>query len=255
VTSRARAWARAAALTALGSLPRKPRPGLRILVYHWVLDTERNRFAQQLAALAREYEPLSLSEGVERLREGRLRGRELAITFDDGFRSGLVNGAPILADHGFRACFFLVTQLVSAPAERAERICRERLHLRRPLEPLTWDDAERLLELGHEVGSHTRTHRELVSLGRDELEDEVAGSRAELERRLGRAPTHFATPYGDRARSSPAVSEAARAAGYETCLTAQRGRNLASTDPFALRRDNAVAGWPLRHVRYFLATA
>jgi peptidoglycan/xylan/chitin deacetylase (PgdA/CDA1 family) len=254
VTSGARAWARAAVLTALGSVPRTPRPGLRILVYHWVLDTERKRFAQQVAALAREYEPVSLTEGVDRLRADRLRGRELVITFDDGFRSALVNGASLVAEHGFRACFFLVTELVSAPVERAERICRERLHLRRPLEPLKWDDAERLLELGHEVGSHTRTHRELVSLDRDELDDEVAGSRAELERRLGRAPAHFATPYGDRARFSPAVSEAARAAGYQTCLTAQRGRNLASTDLFALHRDNAVAGWPLRHVRYFLAT-
>jgi peptidoglycan/xylan/chitin deacetylase (PgdA/CDA1 family) len=254
VRRRLRAWTRAAVLTALGSVPRTPRPGFRILVYHWVLDGERDRFARQLAALARDYEPIALSEGVERLRAGALRGRELAITFDDGFRSGLVNGAPHLAEHGFRACFFLVTDLVSAPADRAERMCRERLHLQRPLEPLTWGDAERLLELGHEVGSHTRTHRELVGLGPDDLAEEVAGSRAELERRLGRAPVHFAVPYGDRARFSPAVSEAARAAGYETCFTAQRGRNLASTDPFALRRDNAVAGWPLRHVRYFLAT-
>jgi peptidoglycan/xylan/chitin deacetylase (PgdA/CDA1 family) len=252
---RARAWARAAALTALASVPRMPRPGLRILVYHWVHAAERDRFGQQLAALASEYEPVSLSEGVARLRSGALRGRELAITFDDGFRSGLVNGAPLLAEHGFSACFFLVTELVGAPAERVERICRERLHLSRPLEPLEWDEAERLLELGHEVGSHTRTHRELVALGRDELADEVAGSRAELERRLGRAPAHFAAPYGDRARFSHAVANAAREAGYETCCTAQRGRNVPSTDLFALRRDNAVAGWPLRHVRYFLASA
>jgi peptidoglycan/xylan/chitin deacetylase (PgdA/CDA1 family) len=255
VTSRVRAWARAGALTALASLPRRPRPGFRILVYHWVHDGERERFAQQLAALAREYEPVSLSEGVGRLRAGALGGKELAITFDDGFRSAFANGASALAEHGFRACFFLVTDLVGASTERAERICRERLHLRRPLEPLAWTDVERLLELGHEIGSHTRTHRELVSLAADELADEVAGSRAELERRLGRAPAHFAAPYGDRERFSPAVSEAARSAGYDTCLTAQRGRNVPSSDPYALRRDNAVAAWPLRHVRYFLATA
>lgn len=227
---------------------------MRILVYHWVHDEERRRFGEQLAALAREFEPVSLSEAAARLRTGRVGGRELAITFDDGFRSGFVNAAPLLAEHGFRACFFLVTELVSAPPERVERICRERLHLERPLEPLSWDDVERLLELGHEVGSHTRTHPELVALSHEVLEEELRGSRDELERRLGRAPAHFAAPYGDRARFSPAVSAAARAAGYETCSTAQRGRNLPSADLYALRRDNASAAWPVRHVRYFLAT-
>ena len=245
---------RSAALTVLGSIPRAPKPGVRILVYHWVHDDERTRFAQQLGVLSREFEPVSLSEAVGRLRSGRVEGRELAITFDDGFRSGLSNAAPLLAEHGFSACFFLITELVSAPPELVERICRERLHLPRRLEPLSWDDAGRLLELGHEVGSHTHTHANLAALSGEELERELRDSRAELERRLGRAPVHFAVPYGDRARFSPAVSAAARATGYETCLTAQRGRNLVSTDPYALRRDNVVASWPLRHVRYFLSS-
>lgn len=244
---------RSAALDLLGLVPRRPKPGVRILVYHWVHDDEREGFARQLAALASEFEPVSLSEAVERLRAGRVRGRELAITFDDGFRSGLVNAAPLLAEHGFRACYFLVTELVSAPPDRVERICRERLHLARPLEPLTWEDVERLVELGHEVGSHTRTHAELVALTPEELDEELRGSREELERRLDHAPRHFAAPYGDRARFTPAVSAAVKAAGYETCLTAIRGRNVAPTDLYALRRDNAVAGWPVRHVRYFMA--
>jgi peptidoglycan/xylan/chitin deacetylase (PgdA/CDA1 family) len=238
----------------LATVPRPIRPGVRIVVYHWVHDEEREQFARQLAALAGAFEPVSLSEAVERLRAGRVQGRELALTFDDGFRSGLTNAAPVLAEHGFRACFFLVTELVSAPSERAERICRERLHLTRPLEPLSWDEVQRLVELGHEIGSHTRTHPDLVALSHEQLEEEVAGSRAELERRLGRAPAYFAAPYGDRARFSPAVAAAARAAGYEGCLTAIRGRNAPPADLYALRRDNAVAGWPVRHVRYFLAS-
>jgi peptidoglycan/xylan/chitin deacetylase (PgdA/CDA1 family) len=250
-----RARLRSAALDLLSAAPRRPRPGVRILVYHWVEDAERERFAEQLSALAREFEPVSLSEAVERLRTGRVGGRELAITFDDGFRSGLVNAAPLLAEHGFRACFFLVTELVSAPPGRVEWICRERLHLATPLDPLTWDDVERLLELGHEVGSHTGSHPDLAALSHEVLDEEVRGSREELERRLGRAPAHFAAPYGDRARFSPAISAAAREAGYETCLTAMRGLNVPPADLYALRRDNAVAGWPVRHVRYFLDRA
>jgi peptidoglycan/xylan/chitin deacetylase (PgdA/CDA1 family) len=198
---------------------------------------------------------VSPGEAVARVREGRASGRELAVTFDDGFRSGLVNAAPLLGEHGFQAAFFLVTGLVSAPAEVVARICRERLHLARPLEPLSWDDVDRLVELGHEIGAHTRTHPELVGLKGEQLEDEVAGSRDELARRLGAPPAHFAVPYGDRARFAPAVSEAARAAGFASCLTAMRGRNQPGADVYALRRDNLVASWPVRHLRYFLTRA
>jgi peptidoglycan/xylan/chitin deacetylase (PgdA/CDA1 family) len=236
-------------------MPRTPQPGFRVLVYHWVHDHERKRFAQHIAALAKDFEPVSLSEGIERVRSGSLRGRELAITFDDGFRSGLTNAAPVLEQHGFRACFFLITDLVDGPPELVSRICRERLHLAQPLEPLTWEDVERLLELGHEIGSHTCTHPDLAALGKSERDSELYGSREEIERRIARAPAFFAAPYGDRDRFSPAIGEAAREAGYSACLTAQRGRNVSSTDLYAFHRDNAVAAWPLRHVRYFLATA
>jgi peptidoglycan/xylan/chitin deacetylase (PgdA/CDA1 family) len=250
-----RARLRSLALDALSAVPRRPRPGVRIVVYHWVHDHEREAFARQLVWLASAFEPVSLSEAVARLREGRGTGREVAVTFDDGFRTGFTNAAPLLAEHGFRACFFVLTGLVSAPREVAERICRETLHLERPLEPLTWDEVGRLVELGHEVGAHTRTHPNLVALGAGELRDEVDGSRDDLAARLGAPPAHFAAPYGRRDSFSGAVSEAARAAGYASCASAIRGRNPPGADVYALRRDNAVASWPVRHLRYFLTSA
>lgn len=252
-SARGRAALRRVALLAARAVPRRPAAGVRIVHYHFVFDDERERFARQLAFLASEYEPVGLSEAVDRLRAGRVRGRELVVTFDDGFRSQLVNAAPLLAEHGFRACFFLMTELLSASLEEAERFCRERLHLPRPVEPLSWEDAAQLSDLGHEIGSHGRSHASLAELDRDRLDEEVRGSREELERRLGRPVAHFSAPYGDRARFSPAVSAAARLAGYASCATAQRGRNVSADDVFALRRDHLVAGWSVADVRYFLA--
>ena len=250
--SRARRTARRAALTVLGQLPRRPTPGVRIVHYHYVFDDERESFARQLEYLASEFEPVSLSDAVERLRTGLVGGRELVVTFDDGFLNQLRNAAPRLAEHGITACFFLITELVSAGPERVAQICRERLHLLRPVEPLGWEDAAQLSALGHEIGSHTRSHPNLVDLEQAALEEELCSSRKELQQRLGHPIAHLSAAYGDRARFSPRVSEAARAAGYSSCSTAIRGRNLSEDDVFSLRRHHLDAGWPISDLRYFL---
>ena len=249
---RLRAAARRAALAALTKLPRSSGPGVRIVHYHYVFDDERERFAEQLRFLAREFSPVSLSEAVERLRLGQARGDEVVVTFDDGFRNQLDNAAPLLAEHGFSACFFLVADLLDADRERATAFCRDKLHLPLPVEPLDWDGASRLLELGHEIGSHTRSHPNLTALAADALLDELASAREELSKRLG-AARHLSAPYGDRTRFSEAVADAARTAGYESCSSAIRGVNRSALDLYSLRRHHLDASWPLRELRYFLA--
>ena len=248
---RARSAARGGVLSALSRVPRTPAPGVRIVHYHYVFDDERERFAQQLQYLAREFTPVSLSEAVERLQLGRTEGDEIVVTFDDGFQNQLDNAAPLLAEHGFSACFFLVTDLLSASPERARKLERDRLHLPLPVEPLDWDGAERLLALGHEVGSHTVSHPDLTSLGPEELERELAASREELSKRFG-AVRHLSAPYGERGRFSDRVAAAARGVGYESCATAIRGRNTSALDLYSLRRHHLSARWPMREVEYFL---
>lgn len=249
---RARTAVRGGALRVLGARRREPKPGVRIVHYHHVFADEREGFVRQLELFAREFRPVSLSEAVRRLREDEVEGRELVVTFDDGFRNQLDHAAPLLSEHGFSACFFLITELLEATAERAAEICRERLHLPRPVEPLSWEGAGGLREGGHELGSHTRSHSDLAALARNDLDGELRDSRAELERRLGGPVVHLSAPYGDEPRFSAEVSAAAREAGYESCSTAQRGLNSSAADVFALRREHLIAGWPAADVRYFL---
>jgi peptidoglycan/xylan/chitin deacetylase (PgdA/CDA1 family) len=249
---RARAAARRVALTVFAALPRTRRPGLRIVHYHYVFDDEREQFTRQLAFLQREFELVSLSEAVDRLRLGRIEGDELAITFDDGFRNQLQNAAPALSEHDVSACFFVPTGFVGAADDEARRFCRERFHLPLPVEPLGWDDVRGLLELGHEIGSHTHSHPDLTTLDAARVEDELAASREELIRRFG-AVQHFSAPYGERARFSQAIADAAGAVGYESCATAIRGLNTSALDVYSLRRHHLSARWPVRDLAYFLA--
>ena len=162
--------------------------------YHYVFDDEHESFDRQLEYLAGAFEVVSLSDAVERLRTRRVGGRELVVTFDDGFRNQLRAGR-VLNGRGIRACFFLVTELVSADPHRAAEICRERLHLPRRVEPLTWEDVVELSELGHEIGSHTRTHPSLAELEPAAVDEELRSSRSELQQRLGRPVVHLSAPY------------------------------------------------------------
>ena len=249
---RLRGAARRTALAALTRLPRASGPGVRIVHYHYVFDDERECFAEQLRFLAREFSPTSLSQAVERLRLGKSKGDEVVVTFDDGFQNQLDNAAPLLAEHGFSACFFLVGDLLDADREQAVAFCRDQLHLPLPVEPLDWDGAGRLVELGHEIGSHTRSHPDLTSLEPGALLEELVSSREQLSRRLG-AVRHVSAPYGERARFSEAVADAARAAGYESCASAIRGVNRSALDLYALHRHHLGASWPIRELGYFLA--
>ena len=252
MASRVRSALRNGVLAALGALPRTRRDGVRIVHYHYVFDDELERFVHQLEFLSREFVPTSMSDAVDRLQSGRTNGDEIVVTFDDGFRNQLDNAAPILREKGFSACFFLVTSFLGADAEATRRFTRDRLHLPLPVEPMGWDGAERLLELGHEVGSHTRSHPELPELDDDDLAHELGSSREEIARRLGDV-RHFSVPYGDSSRFSDRVAAAARDAGYDSCSTAIRGVNTSALDVYALRRHHLSARWPVRQLAYFLS--
>ena len=83
-----------------------------------------------------------------------------------------------------------------------------------------------------EIGSHTRTHRDLTGLPACEAESEIAGSKADLERELGVAVTSFAYPFG---AVDPRVRALVERAGYLAARGIQPGRNRPATDSFDLR--------------------
>src|SRR5678816_2281439 len=79
---------------------------------------------------------------------------------------------------------------------------------------MTWDQIRALARAGMDVESHTRRHRVLQTLPPAELEDELAGSRKELEAQLGRPVRVIAYPVGRRVAQEAHIRRALTAAGY-----------------------------------------
>ena len=86
---------------------------------------------------------------------------------------------------------------------------------------MTWEQVGEVSDLVG-IGSHTLTHRNLRYLERDDIEDEVAGSKREIERRLGRRVLAFSYPNG---YYDAGIVEAVRRADYRFAVTTDRGLN------------------------------
>jgi peptidoglycan/xylan/chitin deacetylase (PgdA/CDA1 family) len=97
---------------------------------------------------------------------------------------------------------------------------------------MTWDQVRALARAGMAIESHTRHHRVLETLDADALRDELAGSRADLERAIGRAPRALAFPVGRRI-SDLSIRRAVAEAGYRIAVSNSGGVN--SIWPAALR--------------------
>jgi peptidoglycan/xylan/chitin deacetylase (PgdA/CDA1 family) len=93
---------------------------------------------------------------------------------DPLFASGLEGALAALREARIVATLFVVAEDVEDPAKRSL--------------------LRRAVEQGHEIASHSRTHRRLTALARDEKRREIAGSREALRSALGVEVDGFRAP-------------------------------------------------------------
>jgi peptidoglycan/xylan/chitin deacetylase (PgdA/CDA1 family) len=228
---------------------------LLILMYHRIEEIPHDaaypmnfvrpaQFQDQLAALTDwGYRSVTIGDWLAyRDRQEVLPRRPVIVTFDDGYRSVLDHAWPLLRANGFQATTFLVTGQIGGtnawdPDERQA-----------PL--LSADDVLALRRDGMTFGSHTRTHRPLTRLSPEAVEEELRGSRRDLEELLGEPVFVLAYPFNNQNR---AVRQAARRAGYTSAVRGTGRMNRRMTDPLALRRIKVHYRMSVRDLRWRLA--
>lgn len=98
--------------------PSGGRAKLSTLIYHRVLpetdplfpnEVDAASFDRQMGMLAENFNVLSLSDAVARLRRGALPERALCVTFDDGYADNHNIALPILQRRRIAATFFVAT--------------------------------------------------------------------------------------------------------------------------------------------------
>lgn len=144
------------------------------------------------------------------------RAAEVVLTFDDGFQSDYTE---VFVRHmasgkvpGFFS--FIPVHFIGRPGH------------------LTWEMVDEMHRHDVLIGSHGLDHIDLTRLDDEQLNRELAGSKARLEDCLGAEVADFAFPYGRFARR---VWRQALAAGYRRLYTIQLGHHQ-GFEPFLVSR-------------------
>jgi peptidoglycan/xylan/chitin deacetylase (PgdA/CDA1 family) len=195
------------------------------------LSVNVEMFERHCRFFARHFRVVRLADIVEKLERGQPFRRELAITFDDGYRDNFEHAAPVLEKLGLPATFFVVTKWMGTglvPWWDGERGAQHPW--------MSWDQVRTLHRKGFDIGVHTRTHADLGTVTGSEAAEEIFGARRDLEAELGAPADLFAYPYGGRHQMSEPNRELVKAAGFRCCCASIGGVNEDGASPFDLQR-------------------
>jgi peptidoglycan/xylan/chitin deacetylase (PgdA/CDA1 family) len=119
----------------------------------------------------------------------------------------------------------------------------------------TWDHVRALRDAGMAVQSHTRHHHPLQTLPAARLQEELAGSKADLEAKLEQEIYALSYPDGEPILGQPQICAAMSAAGYELGFSYGTGVISRRNKPHAydLRRTGFNADQPASFFRSALA--
>ena len=204
-------------------------PGRRdaVIVYHAIGRVERSaarwngfirpeRFAAPMSYLAEHRRVVDLDALLEP--DASPGPPRVAITFDDGYRSVLEHGLPVLRECGFPATIFVPTRWIGARNTWDAR--SEVSH-----ELMTGEELAELARSGFAVESHGHAHIDYARSDPRSVEADVRSSVERLAELLGRPPRYLAYPYSRGPRRPPARppgSDCARHSG-STARSARSG--------------------------------
>jgi peptidoglycan/xylan/chitin deacetylase (PgdA/CDA1 family) len=106
--------------------------------------------------------------------------KAVILNFYDNDIGQFTNAKPILDKYGFKGTFFIVCRWASS--DNPDR--------------MTWNEITQLYREGHDIESHSTSHKVLSKLSASDLDHQVGQSKQCLREHLGVEPTVFSPPHG-----------------------------------------------------------
>lgn len=176
-------------------------------------------FAEQLDYLAeRGFHTITLSQLVAFFDAGKpLPERPIILTFDDGWKDDYTVAFPELKNRGMVGVFFAPTSYIKAGGATF----------------IDWDEVKEMDAAGMEFGSHTVNHVDLKQITLDQVAQQLAASKTDLEQKLGHPIVALSYPFGS---FNPAIVNEVNTAGYRAAVILCCGYKLRSDATLTLPR-------------------
>ena len=228
-----------------------------ILMYH---DPKPAVFEKHIAYLSRYYKVISLDtlvSAIHRKDFSQIPPKSVVITIDDG-HAGNIALLPIFKQYRICPTLYVCTQIIDTHRHFWFKIPRQSKAKRERLKRVP--NTERLAYLKHTSGfepdktypdrqalntmeiremaesvdfqPHTQFHPILPHCTETECQQEILGSKADLERLLGVERSHFSYPNGDYTEHE---LEIVKAGGFQSARTTDIGWNTLNTAPYQLK--------------------
>ncbi len=180
-----------------------------------------NDFRNHLTFLKNNnYHVVTLQKALEFLVTGKpVSEKTVALTVDDGYKSFLENGMPVLREFGYKATLFINTQQFGSG------------------DFLSAEEIRQLIHEGIEVENHSHSHAHFVNFSPEEIADtfrnDLSKSQEIFMENFGFKPKLYAYPYGEY---TPEMQKILKEEGYIAAFAQKSGVVSALSDSYALPR-------------------
>tara|TARA_Y100000389_G_C17420686_1_gene496514 strand:- start:416 stop:1276 length:861 start_codon:yes stop_codon:yes gene_type:complete len=236
------------------------KDSLRVLVYHHIEKKNFNKFYNHLKYLKKEWNFITPSQFENHLRDKKkLKGKNLLLTFDDGFKSNFNVEKEVLKKLNIKCIFFVPTEFIKLSSlKKSKKFLSENIldsfsEKTNELNNMSVENIKSLLKKGHVIGSHTKTHANLGKIKNlSKLKKEIIGSNNDLKKLLNININHFAFTYGNY-ESMNKESLKMSFSKYRFVYSCLRGNNYYTKKGTIIRRDTIYLNRGIDLAKIFLS--
>jgi peptidoglycan/xylan/chitin deacetylase (PgdA/CDA1 family) len=169
---------------------------------------------------------------LEKLLKDKPSGRNIALTFDDGYKDNFDDLLPYLLKNNLHATLFIGPELFTENISLEERL---KLGLK-PLDAGTSADLRNWIQNGMGVGYHTKTHLNYAKLPDLEIKKDLSEGLEKFRNLTGFSTKHFAFPFGNLPKNFSMFKKHAIEYGIEHSYTVNWGDVKDSPDQHLINR-------------------
>lgn len=177
---------------------------LRVVMYHDIKKKDFSKFNEQINIIKKDGWKFLNPNKLDKFKKNKIYGKNIILTFDDGFFSNFLIEKQILSKHKIKAAYFIPYNFMMMKNRRGcISFIKKRLKIKsfksdfKNKINMNLNDVLRLSSKKHSIGFHTKNHLELSKIKSEKtLKNEIAGKMNKKFEKIIHKNKLFSYPFG-----------------------------------------------------------